>query len=270
MKSSKIFLIILIISILISCSNEDENIYRNEVENTEQEQQQEQEEEEEEEIISPCEKLFKKQTLYEGGVWTYVNEVFYDSISRIDSIYQFDITTNVSQHYKVSYEQNVISKIKYEKIYNFDPSFNWAIVYDDVEITTSTVMLNSSNSERKIEINYTDIYVDKTKEYFSQNPPAFNENTFSRNEQNQIISNTAYGGTNSYSNHVNGENNDVVGIGVRYELSNILLILKLRTSSSTPLTLGLRDLNIEYENNSCIIKEIVTEDKYSAYEYINP
>ncbi len=251
-KSSTIFIISIFIISLISCNNNDENT------------------QEEQEIINPCEKLFKKQTFYEGGFPTYVKEIFYDSVSRIVSIYQFDVTTDVSIHYKVSYEENVISKIQHEIIYNFDPTLDQVIVYDDIEVTNSTIMLNPRNSERRIEINYTDIYVDKTREYYSQNPPSFREQTFSRNEQNQIISNTAFGGTYSYSNHINGENNDVVGIGVYYELSNILLILKLRPSSSTPLKAGIVDLDIEYENNSCIIKEIVAGDKYSTFEYINP
>lgn len=252
MKSNKISIVLLIISSFISCNNEDDNPKQ------------------EQEIINPCEKLYKKQTLYELGSPTFINEVFYDSASRIDSISQFDVTTDVSIYYKVSYEENVISKIQHEIIYNFNPTLDQVIVYDDIDITNSNIILNSSNSERKIEINYTDIYVDKTKEYYSQNPPSFSEQTFSRNGQNQIISNTAFGNTYSYSNHVNGENNDLVGIGIINDLPNILLIFKLRISSSTPLTLGMTDLNIEFENNSCIIKSIKDENRYKVYEYINP
>ncbi len=99
MKSNKIFILLLIISSFISCNNEDDNPKQ------------------EQEIINPCQKLYKKQTLYELGSPTFINEVFYDSASRIDSISQFDVTTDVSIHYKVNYEENVISKIQHEIIY---------------------------------------------------------------------------------------------------------------------------------------------------------
>ena len=264
MKKSTFILLLLFFTSIVSC-NTDDNVAD---ENEEQEQEQEQE------LIYPCDKLYKKSRLFEYETPTAIHEVSYDSNYRINEIFSADYTTITSFQYNIVYEGEAVSKIVFKSMNEYDSTFNTVIEYDDIVINDTSFTLNSSLSDNKIEIFHTDGYVDNTRYYYSINPPMYNEEFYTRNEQNQIVSNTFSNSTYTYSNYVNGEDNDPIGSTILSDLKDIILILKLKYSSSTPLTLTrnsyVKNYTPEFEGNSCIIKNIFEENRYFTFEYITP
>ena len=257
MKKLNLLLTLLIVLLVFSCSSDDSQPNREEQNN---------------------EKLYKKTEGFNNGILTVSQEVFYNSNSNIESVTLNDIGY-LNRTFNVSYSgTNIIGITRATDIVN--PNGTDEIVnYSNVTIGDNSIVLISNESDRTLEIIYSNGYVDSTKFYPTSTPNNVFEQTFNRNSTNQLISNNTGGDIFEYSNFDIDKKLDPFGSVMEYEHSTFFLIFGLKVTKDNPLTAtynfsggGTYSNYLEYDEQGYVVKVSYDEPNsttnYTVNEYI--
>jgi hypothetical protein len=259
MKKQNLLLTILIAFFLMACSSDDSQPNEEEPTNTDL-------------------KLYKKTNSFNDGVLTSTQEVFYDNDNKIESVNSNEIDY-LNRTFTVSYSNgNVSGIIRATDIVNPNGT-DETINYNNITTTNNSIILVSDNSDKTLEIEFTDGYVNSTKFYPTSTPNNVFMQTFTRNSDNQLISNNTGGDSFEYSNFDSNKKLDPFGSVMEYEHNTFFMIFSLRVSKDNPLTAtynfsggGTYSNFLEYDEQGYVTKVSYDESSsslnYSAHEYI--
>lgn len=257
MKKQNSLLTLLILLLIFSCSSDDKQ--------TDEEGQ-----------TNNNSKLFKKSEVFSEGILNETIEVFYNNNSNIERVIENKINY-LKRTYTINYSGSNISGVTIETEavppYTFDSFIN----YNNVTIDNNLIVLISDTSDQTMEIIHLDGYVNSIKDYETSHPINLNEERFTRNSDNQIITINGGLGIFEYSNFDSNKKNVPLSQVIYSHYKIMLLILNLKFSSDNPMTSynnqeGTYNVNLEYDEQGYVIKvnndEPNSIDNYATYEYI--
>jgi len=252
MKSRNLLLCLFILFFITSCSSDD-NPSNDDNQNNE------------------TLKLYKKSELVTEGVPFLVEEVFYNQDSTINKI-EVNEEGYVNRTFNVTYSENNIIEIdRISDYYSFpDTSIN----YNNITISDSSIILVSTNSDKTLEIYHSNGYVDSTRLYSTSNPNNVFDQTFTRNSNDQLISNES-GEIFHYSNFDIDKKLDPFGSVMEYEHGIYFLLFGLSVTKNNPLTSTVQgqsyDSNLEYDEDGYVVQVSYGQNSsfYITHQYIN-
>jgi len=164
----------------------------------------------------------------------YITSANYNTDNKIESIstvkYSGPLFTNSMF---VEYEENKISRI--HKILDRENSDanDQDIIYD-VEVSDNTILLTSENDG--IEISHSNGYIDSIVEFSIDNPSSINGNYYTRDDNQNLISNKFNNGNvvNSYSDYDSNKKTDQRGIVIDFPEPSYLNIFNLKLTANNP------------------------------------
>ncbi len=178
-------------------------------------------------------RLYKKSEVYYESTIVFDKTVNYNSENNIQSIITNDYTYS-SNTITVNYSGSTISSIT--EINNFenplDPDQN--VTY---EITIENNKITMTSGDFAVEIYHSNGYVDSTKEINTANLIVFAEQIFTRDSNQNLISNTTGDGSAfTYSDFDADKQIDPFGSVTEYFYSDYFKIFGLKVTHSNPLT----------------------------------
>ncbi len=259
MKKQNLLLTILIAIFIISCSSDDGQPNEEEGPNNEV-------------------KLYKKTNSFRDGTLISSKEVFYNSDNKIESVTLNEINY-LNRTFTVNYANgNVSGIIRATDV--IDPNgTDETINYNNISITNNSIILVSDASDRTLEIEFSNSFVNATKYYQTSMPNNVFTQSFTRNSDNQLISNYTGGDVFEYSNFDSNKKLDPSGSVMEYEHNTFFRIFGLRVSKDNPLTAtynfsggGTYSNFLEYDNQGFVTKVSYdasnSTSNYSVHEYI--
>ncbi|WP_179317590.1 hypothetical protein [Winogradskyella undariae] len=259
MKKQNLLLTILIAIFIMSCSSDDSQPNEEEETNTEL-------------------KLYKKTNSYNDGILTSSQEVFYNSDNKIESVTLNEIDY-LNRTFTVNYTNGNVSGITRSTDIINPNGTDETINYNNITSTNSNIILVSDASDKTLEIEFSNGYVNSTKFYPTSMPNNVFTQSFTRNLDNQLISNNTGGDVFEYSNFDSNKKLDPYGSVMEYEHNTFFMIFDLRVSKDNPLTAtynfsgaGTYSNFLEYDEQGYVTKvsydNTSSNSNYSAHEYI--
>jgi len=223
-------------------------------------------------------KLYKKTEVTNNGIIVATNEVFYNQNSKIESMIRDEISYMI-RTFSIAYSSDDVSDIV--RISDFDNSAipDETITYNNINIQSTSIILIAENDDKTLEIHHSNGYVDSTKLYDTSAPNNVFEQSFSRNSDNNLISNITGGDQFTYSDFDSEKKIDPYGSVTEYEHGDFFLIFNLKVTANNPLTgtylmngsTGSYNSYLEYDNEGFVIKtssEPNATDDFVIHQYI--
>ncbi|WP_035337287.1 hypothetical protein [Dokdonia sp. PRO95] len=223
-------------------------------------------------------KLYKRTNSYYDGVLSSTQEVFYNSENKIESVTLNEVDY-LNRTFTVNYTNGNVSGItSYTDVINPN-GIDETINYNDITLTNNTIILISDASDRTLEIEFSNGYVNSTKFYPTSMPSSLFEQIFTRNSNNQLISNTTGFDSFEYSDFDADKQLDPYGSVMEYEHSTFFMIFGLEVSRDNPLTATYNGNNgetysnfLEYDEQGYVTKVSYdssnSNSNYSEHQYI--
>lgn len=260
MKKQNLILTILITIFIISCSSDDSQPNEEKKTNTEL-------------------KLYKKTNGYDDGILTSSQEVFYNTDNKIESVTLNELDY-LNRTFTVNYTNNNVSGITRATNVIHPNGTDETINYNNITITNNNIILVSDASDKTLEIEFSNGYVNSTKFYTTSMPNNVFTQSFTRNSDNQLISNNTGGDIFEYSNFDSNKKLDPYGSVMEYEHNTFFMIFDLRVSKNNPLTAkydfsggGTYSNFLEYDEQGYVTKvsydNSSSNSNYSTHEYIS-
>ncbi|WP_405225182.1 hypothetical protein [Dokdonia sp. Asnod1-B02] len=255
----KLFLLVLISFTLLACSSDDSPTIL-------------------EEETNASLKLYKRTNSYYDGVLSSTQEVFYNSESKIESVTLNEVDY-LNRTFTVNYTNGNVSGItRYTDVINPN-GMDETINYNDITLTNNTIILVSDASDKTLEIEFSNGYVNSTKFYSTSMPSSLFEQIFTRNSNNQLISNTTGSDSFEYSDFDADKQLDPYGSVMEYEHSTFFMIFGLKVSRDNPLTATYNGNDgdpysniLEYDEQGYVTKVSYdssnSNSNYSEHQYI--
>lgn len=254
MKKLNLLLGILIGITIIACSSDDDSPSGNEETN----------------------RLYKKSEVYSNSNLVFDKTINYNSENKIQSVITNDYGYN-TETITVNYSGNSISSIT--EIDDFvNPNNTDQNVTYDITIENNKITLTSGTFA--VEIYHSNGYVNSTREFNTTNPNSFTEQVFTRDSNQNLISNTTGdGSTFTYTDFDSDKMVDPFGSVTEYFYSEYFKIFDLKVTNSNPLTAtysqgSVTDIYneyLEYDELGYVIKttfEPNSTTNYTEHQYI--
>jgi hypothetical protein len=221
-------------------------------------------------------RLYKKSEVYNNSNLVFDKTVNYNSENKIQSIITNDYGYN-TETITVNYSGNTISSITEIDDFENPNNTNQNITYD-VTIENNKITLTSGNFA--VEINHSNSYVNSTREFIITNPNSFTEQVFTRDSNQNLISNTTGdGSTFTYTDFDADKMVDPFGSVTEYFYSDYFKIFDLKVTNSNPLTATYSQGSVtdtyneylEYDELGYVIKTTFEPNStinYTEHQYI--
>lgn len=260
MKKQNLLLTILFAFFIISCSSDESQTNEKEETNTEL-------------------KLYKKTNGYNNGILTSSQEIFYNSENKIESV-KLNEVDYLNRTFIVNYTNGNVSGITRSTDIINPNGTDETINYNSITSTNNNIILVSDASDKTLEIEFSNGYVNSTKFYPTSMPNNVFKQSFTRNPNDQLISNNTGGDNFEYSNFDANKKLDPYGSVMEYEHSIFFMIFGLKVSRDNPLTAtynfnggGTYSHFLEYNEQGYVIKVSYDEPNsttnYTINEYID-
>lgn len=211
MKKLNLLLGLLIGLTIIACSSNDESSSKNE------------------ETI----RLYKKSETYNNSILVSDKNVNYNSEDKIQNIITNDFGYK-TETISVNYSGNTISSINEIDEFVIPNNTNQNVTYI---VTTENNKITLTSGNFVVEIYHSNDFVDSTREFNVTNPNSFSEQIFTRNSNQNLISNTTGdSSTFTYSDFDSDKIIDPYGSVTEYFYSDYFKIFDLKVTNSNPLT----------------------------------
>ncbi|MDO5978928.1 hypothetical protein [Flavivirga spongiicola] len=218
-------------------------------------------------------KLYKKTLVYNNGNISFDKEVFYNDENKIKSITINDYNY-LSRTFTVSYNRNNISSIIQNTNFDNPNNADNSVTYN-VTLENNKATLVSTANNSLLEIFFTNGYVDSTKFTFDTSSPTnYSEEVFTRDSNQNLISNSTGTETFTYSNFDSNKENDPFGGAMEYEYGDYFDILGLKVTKNNPLTGNYKqgstndtwNIYLEYDKNGFVTKSTREPNSITYYE----
>ena len=174
-------------------------------------------------------RFYKKTEAFTNGELTTIQEVFYNSDLTIKSV-EIEEKDIYKRIYDVRYSDEKIAKISEITAYPNPDVLDAVINYNSIFWEEGLIKLVSEDSNLTLEIFHSGNYVDSTKMYTTSLPDNVLKQTFNRNSQDQLISNTIGEDVFRYSNFDFNKKPEPFGSVMEFEHSTFFLIFGLSVS----------------------------------------
>jgi len=221
-------------------------------------------------------RFYKKSEIYHNSNLVFDKTLNYNSNNRIQSIITNDFGYSI-ETITATYSDNTITTIN--EIDDFvNPSNTDRNVTYDVTTENDKITLESDNFT--VEIYYSNGYVNSTREFNPSNPNAITEQTFTRDSNLNLISNTTGdGSTFTYADFDTNKMVDPFGSVTEYFYADYFKIFDLKVTNSNPLTAIYSQGNttdayseyLEYDNLGYVVRttfEPNSTTNYTEHQYI--
>lgn len=221
-------------------------------------------------------RLYKKSEVYFESNLVFDKTVNYNSENNIQSIVTNDYAYRINT-ISVDYFGSTISSINENDdfVNSMDPNLN---VSYDITFENNRITMVSDNFA--VEIYHSNGYVDSTKEFNPADPSVFSEQIFTRDSNQNLISNTTGdGSTFTYTDFDADKRVDPFGSVTEYSYSDYFKIFGLKVTKSNPLTATYSQGSVvdtysqylEYDALGYVIRttsQAVSATSYIEHQYI--